>query len=70
MSMEKYGKMAESIVCVECDGTGKKNLGKSHWVQCSPCNGTGRKRMKVDPIKEAAEIKKEIGENNDNKQKN
>lgn len=70
MSMEKYGIMADSIVCKKCKGTGRTHLGRAQWVWCHKCKGTGRESMKIDPVKEAAEIKKEIGDNNDNEQQN
>lgn len=63
--MEKYGVMADSVRCPECDGSGKKIYGRRHWRRCDDCKGTGRKQgLPPDSEKEAAELNKQLGRSN------
>lgn len=62
--MEKYGIAAESVVCKSCRGSGQKRLRKKQFILCPDCGGEGRIK-EVNPVKEAAEIKKQIEEKNE-----
>ena len=60
-SMDKYGIMPFSEQCPKCHGDGEID-----GIICDVCGGTGRKSSKVDPVKEAEELKKEIKKQGEN----
>jgi DnaJ-class molecular chaperone len=62
--MEKYGIPADSVICTDCGGDGQKRLGRKQMILCPTCKGEGR-TAKVDPVKEAEEIKQQIEDKNE-----